>query len=72
MLKIETKYNGKTDDSASDVSINFTFSANSYTAAVDEIAATLSVMFNKIPRELFLDGVFASDFGKDVMEKTER
>lgn len=71
MLKIEVNNNGFTESGAADIGVNFCFNSDSYKEAVSEIAAVLSVMFEKIPRDVFLDGVFSSAFGKDVMKKTE-
>ncbi len=72
MLKIETNSNGVTESGAADVRVEFYFKSNDYKEAVSEIAAAISVMFSKIPRDVFLDGLFASDFGDEVMKHTER
>lgn len=71
MLKIEIDSHEKTGNNGHDLGVNFVFKSENYSDAVAEIAAALSVMFEKLPRELFLDGVFASEFGEDVMKRTE-
>ena len=71
MLKIEINNHEKTEKSEHDIGVNFVFRSENYSDAVAEIAAALSVMFEKLPREVFYDGLFASELGKDVMKHTE-
>ena len=71
MLKIEVNNDGFNESSAAEVGVNFCFKSDSYKEAVSEIAAALSVMFEKIPRDVFFDGLFSSKLGEDVMKHTE-
>lgn len=71
MLKIEANNDGFTETGAAKIDISFCMKSDGYKEAVSEIAAVLSVMYEKIPRDVFFDGLFASELGKDVMKQTE-
>lgn len=71
MLKIEVNNGGFNESGAAEVGVDFCFKSDSYKEAVSEIAAALSIMFEEIPRDVFFDGLFASEIGKDVMKHTE-
>lgn len=70
MLKIECK-DKEVKDGEAHVEVNFSIEANSFTQAKNEISAAISVMFQRIPSDLFLDALMDSDLGTDVMKKTE-
>lgn len=70
MLKIECNEKD-VKDRKSHVEVMFQLKGDSHGQVVDEIAAALSTMYQQIPRDIFLDGLFESDFGKEVMKRTE-
>lgn len=70
MIKIEcNEKEVKGDDSH--VEVNFFLEAHSRNQVKNEVAAAISAMFQKIPRDLFLEGLMDSDLGEDVMKKTK-
>ena len=67
MLKIECNEK-EVKDNKSHVDVVFQLKVDSRGQAVNEIAAAISTMFQQIPRDIFLDGLCESDFGKEALK----
>ena len=70
MIRIECNENEVKGEERS-VSVDFFMDAHNFDQAKNEIAAAISAMFQKVPRDLFLQAIVDSDLGEDVMKKTE-
>lgn len=67
MLKIECNVKD-VKDNKSHVEVMFQLKGDSQRQVVDEIAAAISTMYQQIPRDVFLDGLCESDFGKEALK----